>query len=71
MGSDKSKADVYVATKQQAISQLSLKLEEIKGVSMDEEMTNLMKFQRAFEASSRFITTIDEMLATLVNGLGA
>ncbi|PLX67820.1 MAG: flagellar hook-associated protein FlgK [Denitrovibrio sp.] len=71
IGSDKSKADTYVSTKEQAISQLSLKLEEIRGVSMDEEMTNLMKFQRAFEASSRFITTIDEMLATLVNGLGA
>jgi len=70
IGSDKSKADIYVATKTQAISELSLKLEEIKGVSMDEEMTNLMKFQRAFEASSRFITTIDEMLSKLVNSLG-
>lgn len=71
IGSDKSKADVYVSTKQQSISDLSLKLEEVKGVSMDEEMTNLMKFQRAFEASSRFITTVDQMLEKLVNGLGA
>lgn len=70
IGSDKSKADVYVATKEQAISELSLKLEEVKGVSMDEEMTNLMKYQRAFEASSRFITTVDEMLSKLVNSLG-
>jgi flagellar hook-associated protein 1 FlgK len=70
IASDKSTADIYVATKEQAINQLALKLEEVKGVSMDEEMTNLMKFQRAFEASSRFITTIDEMLSKLVNGLG-
>jgi flagellar hook-associated protein 1 FlgK len=70
IGSDKQKADTYVATKQQAINQLELKLEEVKGVSMDEEMTNLMKFQRAFEASARFITTVDEMLNKLVNGLG-
>jgi len=71
IGSDKQKVDIYVATKKQGVHQLNLKLEEVKGVSMDEEMTNLMKFQRAFEASARFITTIDEMLAKLVNGLGA
>jgi len=70
IGSEKATADIYVSTKQQAISELSLKLEETKGVSMDEEMTNLMKYQRAFEASSRLITTIDEMLSRLVNNLG-
>jgi len=71
IGSDKATADVYVTTKTQAVTELKLKLEEVKGVSMDEEMTNLMKFQRAFEASSRFISAVDEMLEKLVNSLGA
>jgi flagellar hook-associated protein 1 FlgK len=35
------------------------------GVSTDEEMTNLMQFQKAYEASAEFITTINEMLQTL------
>ncbi|ADD69232.1 flagellar hook-associated protein FlgK [Denitrovibrio acetiphilus DSM 12809] len=70
IGSDKATVDIYVTTKTQAMSELELKLEEVKGVSMDEEMTNLMKFQRAFEASSRFITVVDEMLEKLVNSLG-
>jgi flagellar hook-associated protein 1 FlgK len=39
----------------------------VSGVSLDEEMTNLVKFQRAYEASARFITTIDDMLQTVIN----
>lgn len=41
--------------------------DSISGVSLDEEMTDLIRFQKAFEASARLITTIDEMLDTVVN----
>jgi flagellar hook-associated protein 1 FlgK len=37
------------------------------GVSLDEEMTDLLKYQKAYEASARLITTIDEMLDTILN----
>ncbi len=43
--------------------------QSVSGVSLDEEMTDLMKYQRAFQASSRVITVIDELLNTVVNGL--
>ena len=43
----------------------------VSGVSMDEEMSDLVKFQRAFQASSRVFSVVDELLDTVVNRLGA
>ncbi len=41
----------------------------IMGVSSDEELTNLIKFQHAYNASSRYITVIDQMLEHLLTRL--
>ncbi len=40
------------------------------GVSIDEETTNLLTYQRAYQASSRVLTTVDETLDTLINHTG-
>ena len=42
----------------------------VSSVSLDEEAADLLKFQRAFQASSRVVQVIDSMLDTLINGLG-
>jgi len=42
----------------------------VSGVSLDEETADLLKYQRAFQASSRVFTTIDSLLDTVVNHLG-
>jgi flagellar hook-associated protein 1 len=44
--------------------------QSVSGVSMDEEMTNLVRFQRAYQASSRAMSTMDEMLDVLINRTG-
>ena len=40
------------------------------GVSLDEEMTNLVRFQRGYQASARAMSSIDEMLDQLINRTG-
>ena len=44
--------------------------ESVSGVSLDEEAAELMKFQRAYQASARVISVIDEMLDLVVNSMG-
>lgn len=45
--------------------------QQIIGVSSDEELSNMIRFQNAFNASSRYVNAISEMLAHLINTLGA
>lgn len=49
------------------MTQLSNIRESISGVSLDEETTKMIEFQRAYDASARLIRTADEMLETVIN----
>ena len=44
--------------------------QSISGVSLDEEMTNLITFQRGYQASARTLTAMDEMLETVIEHTG-
>ena len=44
--------------------------ESVSGVSLDEEAAELMKFQRAYQASARVISVVDQMLDIVVNSMG-
>ncbi|MGA1600226.1 MAG: flagellar hook-associated protein FlgK, partial [bacterium] len=39
----------------------------ISGVNMDEELTHMVQYQKAYEASARFVKTVDEMMDTVIN----
>jgi len=43
---------------------------EVTGVSLDEEMSDMIKFQHAYNAAARNMTVIDEMLDKVINGMG-
>ena len=44
--------------------------EQVIGVSTDEELSNMIKFQNAYNASSRYINVISEMLEHIISTLG-
>ncbi|TMW72374.1 flagellar hook-associated protein FlgK [Alteribacter natronophilus] len=44
--------------------------ESVSGVSLDEEMSNLVQFQHAYNAAARSMTAMDEMLDRIINGMG-
>lgn len=43
--------------------------DQVAGVSLNEEMTELIRFQHSFEAAARMIRAVDDMLDTVVNGM--
>ncbi|MFZ5950375.1 MAG: flagellar hook-associated protein FlgK, partial [Candidatus Rifleibacteriota bacterium] len=51
------------------MTQLDAKRAELSGVSLDEELANLIKFQHAYNAAAKVITTVDEMLDKIINGM--
>jgi flagellar hook-associated protein 1 FlgK len=69
LGTATSTAASNQTTQDQVTTQLQNQRSSISGVSMDEEMTNLISFQQAYSASARFITTISSMYNTLVTEL--
>jgi flagellar hook-associated protein 1 FlgK len=44
--------------------------QSVAGVSLDEEMTNIVRFQRGYQASARAMSTMDELLDVLINRTG-
>ncbi len=52
------------------VQQVTFEQEASNGVNLDEELSDLVRFQRAYESNARFISAVDEMLNTLVNGTG-
>ncbi|MGM0539888.1 MAG: FlgK family flagellar hook-associated protein, partial [Thermodesulfobacteriota bacterium] len=48
------------------LNQLENRRDEVAGVSIDESMIDLQRYQRAFQASAQYVSTVDEMMQTLL-----
>lgn len=70
IGISKEHADNIIANQKVLVGQLELRRESTSGVSIDEEITNIIKYQKAYEANARVIATLAEMLDVLINRTG-
>jgi len=52
------------------VSSISEQREQVIGVSSDEELSNMIKFQNAYNAASRYINVVNEMLESIITQLG-
>jgi flagellar hook-associated protein 1 FlgK len=52
------------------LNQLHNLQSSISGVSMDEELTNMLQYQRTYQAATRIINIMDDTLDRIINGLG-
>jgi flagellar hook-associated protein 1 FlgK len=70
IGSDSQEAQRSLDTSSLLASTLQSKRDSVSGVSLDEEMTNMVRFQRGYQASARALSAMDDMLDTLITWTG-
>ncbi|MBD2868410.1 flagellar hook-associated protein FlgK [Paenibacillus arenilitoris] len=70
LGVQAAEANRMQANQQIIVEQVDSRRQSVSGVSLDEEMSNMIKFQHAYNAAARNMTMIDEILDKVINGMG-
>ena len=70
VGSDVNQVNTVRTNAQTLADAVDDRRQSASGVSLDEEMTNLIRFQRGYQASARTMSTLDDTLDTLINRTG-
>ena len=70
VGIDTNKATQLKENHTLLVEQLENARQSVQGVSLDEEMAQMIKYQHAFDAAARVITTFDQALETIIGTMG-
>ncbi|MCG7334350.1 flagellar hook-associated protein FlgK [Sporosarcina sp. ACRSM] len=70
LGVEGQQAEKLVFNTATLLGAVSHRRDSISSVSLDEEMTDMIRFQQAYNASARMITVVDETLDKIINGMG-
>jgi len=71
IGSETASARIESSQHASMLTQLENMRSSISGVSINEETTNILQFQRAFQASARIVSVVDELLQTTLAMMGS
>ena len=71
IGTDGQNANTAQTTQQAISQQVQSQISSITGVNMDDEMTNLLRFQRSYQAAAQALNTLDQTTATFLSTLQA
>lgn len=66
LGDKVQEADFNENSQKMIIDQLKNQRDTVTGVSMDEEMTQMVQYQQAYSAAAKMITTVDQMMTTVI-----
>lgn len=69
LGIQEQEAKRMVTNQETLLSGFQQSKDSVSGVSLDEEMANLVQFQHAYQANAKIISTVDELLDVVINGL--
>jgi flagellar hook-associated protein 1 len=70
LGINSQEAQRMQDNSQVMVNQVDNRRQSVSGVSLDEEMSNMVRFQQAYNASARVVTVMDEVLDKVINGMG-
>ena len=70
LGVEGQKVEIGHSTQELLVKELANRRDSISGVSREEEITELIREQHAFNAAARLISVADEMLDTIINRMG-
>ena len=70
LGSKTQSSERTVENHQSVLKSIDNNRMSVSGVSLDEEMSNLVQFQHAYNAAARYISTTDELLDVIINRMG-
>lgn len=71
LGAESQAATNSITNHRAALQATENRRQSITGVSLDEEMTNLIKYQHSYNAAARLVTMTDQMLDTIINRMAA
>lgn len=70
MGVDGQQANQQNTNQKVILDQIDSQRQSVSGVSIDEEMANMIKYQHTYTAAARLMTTFDQLLNTVINNMG-